>query len=101
MSGNELDRLARAEAARRLPPLPPNRMAGYVEDALAYRGEYTIIKGVEMGDRLADGVARLHHENERRAEGDPRLGQFLDRITATVTLAGCDLIGLYMEHPYR
>lgn len=93
----ELEKM-RKGMSRSLPPLPVNRLTEHIEEDLAYRAEFTAMKGTQIGRRLAEEVADLHWDLADKAQGDPILEQLLNRIEATVVIAGTDLIANYMDH---
>src|SRR5690242_5714562 len=79
MSG-EIERLRRFETARRLPPLAVSRVSEYIEEDLAYRAEFTAMRGKDIASRLSEGITELHLENAARRGNDPVLAQFHQRL---------------------
>jgi hypothetical protein len=96
----ELDRIRR-QLHGTPPPLPVNRLSAHIEEDLAYKAEFTAMKGVDVGRRLADGVTQMHEDFADRAHGDPFLAQLLSRIEAATVIAGTELIESYMAHLFR
>ncbi|HEX9541910.1 MAG TPA: hypothetical protein VGA04_27415 [Streptosporangiaceae bacterium] len=97
MSG-EIERRRHGETVRRLPPLPVSRVTEHIEEDLAYRTEFTVMKGKDIAARLSDGVSELHQDNAASRGDDPVLAQFHHRIEATFLVAGCEGLAFYMEH---
>lgn len=94
----EIERFRRFETAERLPPLAVSRVTEHIEEDLAYRLEFTLMKGNDAAGRLSDGITKLHQDNAAKRWNDPVLGQFHHKIEATLTVAGCHGIVRYMEH---
>lgn len=84
----------------RPPPMPVSRLSEFIEEDLAYRAEFTAMKGAHIGRRLAEEVVDLHDDLADRAQGDPFLQQLLNRIEAAVVIGGTELISQYMIHPF-
>lgn len=107
MSGDELSPYEQRELDRirrrlngRPPPIPVNRLSEFIEEDLAYKAEFTAMKGAHIGRRLAEEVVDLHDDLADRAQGDPFLQQLLSRIEAAVVIGGTELISQYMLHPF-